>query len=243
MKNLPRIYRLLSALPVSHQAAIHRALKKMIQGMKEFLTRYPDGLEIRTTLEYEKYSYHVSGVIGELLTELWYLDLNGVTHEAYVELRELARNFSIFVKAVNDLQDSYHDAANEGGVRIPREFFELSGGNPDGLFEETWDEGNRKAFSSFRNYAFRHVDGILRYVRLIPKSEFRCRFFLIVPILIALESVERFHRQNQSLGRAGVKVELDQSRKLYLAFIKAPPLLASNRLLSKHWKRYGVVHA
>jgi phosphoglycolate phosphatase len=230
-------------VPLSHQVAIRRALREMIGGMIDFQDRYPDGLQIRSVDEYERYVHYVSGVIGELLTELWYLSLPGVSRKDYEELKPLARDFSIFVKAVNDFQDAFHDAANEGGVRIPRAFFERTGGNPDELALGKCSPENLKALADFRDYALKHLSGISQYIQLIPKSEIRCRFFLIVPVLIALESLESFHDQSRSAGSTGMKIELGQLRKLYLAFITAPQFIASNYFLRQYCEKFGVIHA
>jgi phosphoglycolate phosphatase len=242
IRNFNAVLASLSDIPLSHQVAIRRALREMIGGMIDFQDRYPNGLQIRSVDEYERYVHYVSGVIGELLTELWYLSLPGVSRKDYEKLKPLARDFSIFVKAVNDFQDAFHDAANEGGVRIPREFFERTGGDPDELALGKCSPENLKALADFRDYALKHLNGISRYIQLIPKSEIRCRFFLIVPVLIALKSLESFHDQCRSAGARGVKIEVGQLRKLYLAFVTAPQFIASNFSFRQYCKRFGVMY-
>jgi len=123
----PRLLRRFHQLPPAAVACIGGALDRTIGGMLEFLSSGPArGAEIRmeTVAELRLYCYFVAGIVGEMLTELFFLQC-AVGGEHLGRLRELAVGFGEFLQLVNILKDS------EGDVRLGRCFI------PTGVSRET----------------------------------------------------------------------------------------------------------
>ncbi|MEY4188387.1 MAG: hypothetical protein RIT02_3421 [Planctomycetota bacterium] len=123
----PRLLRLFHQLPPAAVACIRGALDRTIGGMLDFLSSgSARGAEIRmeTVAELRLYCYFVAGIVGEMLTELFFLQ-SAVSGQQLGRLRELAVGFGEFLQLVNILKDS------EGDVRLGRCFI------PVGVSRET----------------------------------------------------------------------------------------------------------
>ena len=62
----------------------------MVRGMREFVTRYPQGIRIQTVEEYREYCFYVAGTVGHLLTGLWKLHGPAQTKKQAERLQTLA---------------------------------------------------------------------------------------------------------------------------------------------------------
>ncbi|HSM51015.1 MAG TPA: phytoene/squalene synthase family protein, partial [Thermoanaerobaculia bacterium] len=123
-RNLPRVVRAARAESRGARRAVLRCLATMTEGMAHFAERRsPAGLP--DVAELERYCYHVAGVVGELLTDLFAERLPALAARRS-ELRALAASFGAGLQMVNILKDVREDR-ERGVCWLPRSLFARHG--------------------------------------------------------------------------------------------------------------------
>jgi farnesyl-diphosphate farnesyltransferase len=99
---------------------IRRHLSRTIDGMARFVSSGDGsaGIRLDSIAELRDYCYVVAGIVGEMLTDLYLLDMPDLDGVAPA-LRQRARDFGEGLQLVNILKDSTTDRA-EGRVFLPR---------------------------------------------------------------------------------------------------------------------------
>ena len=138
----PHVFDAFWSLPVPAQDVIRRHLTRTLEGMARFVAAGGDGAGIRLSSidELRDYCYVVAGIVGEMLTDLYLLEIDGLASVADL-LRTRARDFGEGLQLVNILKDAATDRA-EGRVFLPPEIdrepvFELARRDLDRAAEYT----------------------------------------------------------------------------------------------------------
>ncbi len=189
-----RALRITLSFGAASQAAIRRCVATMARGMVEFQrTATLDGLDDLAHLG--RYCYHVAGVVGEMLTEI-FCDHSPMIAARRDRLLPLCISFGQGLQMTNILKDLWDDR-RRGACWLPRDIFRAAGfdlrsmrsvgegsekllAGADDRFEHP---GSHPAFvqgmQQLIAIARWHLEKALRFTLLIPRAEVGIRRFCL----------------------------------------------------------------
>ena len=204
---LPEVLAVTARFDATERAALVRCTTTMADGMHRFEggAAASAGLEDVATLE--RYCYHVAGVVGEMLTELFCHHSPRIA-ERRDELMALAVPFGNGLQLTNILKDVWDDQ-RRGVCWLPRDVFAgertdfpaLFAANIGGSSEagRELDEGLLRLVALCRGY----LDDAVRYVLTVPREEHGVRVFCLWSVAMAVMTLRKIHaRRAATFGRA-----------------------------------------
>ena len=178
-------------LRAPQRRAIERCVRIMTRGMVEFQHRAtPDGLADIAHLD--RYCYHVAGVVGETLTEL-YCDYSAAIARRREELLRLSVPFGQGLQMINVLKDMWEDK-RRGVCWLPQDVFRDAGiddlrtlrpGHADPSFV--------RGLTTLVAITRRRLADALRYVQILPARETGIRRSCLWPLGLAVLTLKRIH--------------------------------------------------
>ncbi|RKZ36552.1 MAG: phytoene synthase, partial [Gammaproteobacteria bacterium] len=150
------------------RAALHRCVGIMADGMAEYQENgSPDGL--RDMRELDRYCYHVAGVVGEMLTEL-FCDHCPQVAPHKERLMALAVSFGLGLQMTNILKDVWEDRAR-GACWLPRDVFHAHGFELANLPQGVGDAAFGRGIEALIGVARGHLEDALEYTLSFPARE------------------------------------------------------------------------
>lgn len=190
VRNTARAIRITHSFSEAERGALSRCVRIMTGGMEEFQEgQFTDGL--RDIAHLDAYCYHVAGVVGEMLCELFCAYSPEVAKNRE-HLAALAVSFGQGLQMTNILKDIWDDKARNV-VWLPRAVFDAHGFDLHELGVRTRDEGFRKGLFELIAVAHGHLENAKAYTLLIPKSEPGIRKFCLWAIGMAVLTLRRIH--------------------------------------------------
>lgn len=156
---------------------VKAATSEMAQGMAKWAEL---DWRIETEADLNDYTYYVAGLVGVMLSEIWYW------HDGTKTDRELAIGFGKGLQAVNILRNKDEDLA-ERGV---------------GFFPEGWE---RKDMFSFARH---NLDKADLYIKDI--SNRNIRHFCKIPLTLAHRTLKALQRGEEKISRAEVEQAVEE---------------------------------
>jgi farnesyl-diphosphate farnesyltransferase len=207
VRDCPDVLAVTRRLPPRHQAALARCVRIMASGMAYYQTRSgPGGLADMPA--FNNYCYHVAGVVGEMLTEL-YCDINAVDDRTRVQLSALAASFGQGLQMVNVLKDLPEDA-RRGICWLPRDVFETAGVRLETLDRAAEDQAFINALGHMLAIAHGHLRNALEYTLLIPPEQAGYRKFCLWATGMGLLTLRRIWRRPLDYTPADAKIRKPQ---------------------------------
>jgi farnesyl-diphosphate farnesyltransferase len=201
--NLARVVSVVRDMERREQAAIERCVDVMCDGMHRFQCHASvSGLARLSDLD--SYCYHVAGVVGEMLTELFAAQVPGVQRHAPA-LRELAPSFGQGLQMTNILKDMWEDRSR-GACWLPREIFDRHGIRLEQLAPGRQTHAFEHSLRELIGIAHGHLRNALAYTLLIPAQQVGIRRFCLWSIGLALLTLRRIHDNPRFTAGAQVKV-------------------------------------
>jgi len=200
---IPRVLRVTGSLDEPQRRALIRCAAIMGRGMAEFGQHSsPAGLE--TLADLERYCYHVAGVVGEMLTDLFCHYSPAIAHRR-AELASLAVSFGQGLQMTNILKDIWADL-ERGVCWLPRTVFAEAGYDLSSLPEG--HDGPEFARGLLRLVAMAHgnLRDALRFTLLIPRRETGIRRFLMWAVSLAVLTLGNIARHPAFVSDGEVKV-------------------------------------
>ena len=188
--NTARVVRITRRFRDAQRRAIERCVRIMSRGMAEFqqnTTR--DGLEDLPQLN--RYCYHVAGVVGETLTDL-FCDYSAEIRRRRHDLLPLSASFGQGLQMVNILKDVWEDQ-RRGACWLPRDVFLAADFELRSLSAGQTAPGFVEGLSALIGIAHRHLANALRFVLIVPGHETGIRRFCLWPLGMALLTLRRIH--------------------------------------------------
>ncbi len=235
--NIDRVVRITHGFSSAQRAAMERCVRTMKRGMAEF--QQEASLEGLSDLpEMDRYCYHVAGVVGEMLTEL-FCDYSDEIRARREEMLALATSFGQGLQMTNILKDMWDD--HERGVCwLPRDVFSSFGFDLSSLSPGQADPRFVKGLFELVAVARQHLANALRYTLLIPAHETGIRRHCLWALGMAVLTLRRIHAtphfsngQEVKISRTSVKgvvivtsalVRSDSALKLlFAAFARGLP--------------------
>jgi farnesyl-diphosphate farnesyltransferase len=172
------------------RAALERCVLIMSRGMAEFQQNATlDGLEDLPHLD--RYCYHVAGVVGEMLTEL-FCDYSPEIDKNRQSLAELAVSFGQGLQMTNILKDVWDDR-RRGACWLPRQVFREAGFDLRELRPGLRDEAFTRGMEELIAIARCHLEDALAYTLLVPKDETGIRRFCLWALGMAVLTLRKIH--------------------------------------------------
>ena len=217
--NIPRVMRITDSLSAAQRHAMLRCVRIMTRGMAEFQEGASlDGLNDLEHLD--RYCYHVAGVVGEMLTELFcdYSDEIGARRE---ELFALSASYGQGLQMTNILKDIWEDR-RRGACWLPRSVFLAAGFDLRSLSPGRSDPGFVEGLNRLIAIAGQHLANALRYILLIPAHETGIRRFCLWALGMAVLTLRRTY----ATPAFGSGQEVKISRRAVKAVVVATSALA-----------------
>ncbi|HHB13340.1 MAG TPA: squalene/phytoene synthase family protein [Chromatiales bacterium] len=186
----PQVLAITHVFSGAEQAALRRCVRIMAEGMVEFQRPRPHrGLE--DMAELDRYCYHVAGVVGEMLTELYCIHFPQVA-ERRAEMMSLAVSFGQGLQMTNILKDIWDDHAR-GACWLPRSVFAREGVDLDRLSPAHPEPGFARALRHLVGVAHGHLANALRYTQGIPPEQTGIRNFCLWALGMAVLTLRKIY--------------------------------------------------
>lgn len=190
-RNLPRVMRVFGTLPQPHREAVLRWVAEMARGMAIYSRRRPgdDGLVALLTLhDLERYCYFVAGTVGHMLTDLFVVELDGVTEDRRRVLQSKAEEFGLGLQLVNILKDITDDR-DRGWSFIPRAVCARSGLTVRDLVDADRRAQAHAALRPVFDRARQALSDAFDYCLALPPEASDARLFCLLPLWMAVSTL------------------------------------------------------
>jgi len=203
IRNVPRVIRLTRGFDPVQRAALERCVRIMSRGMAQFqqgatLAGLPDLAAL------DRYCYHVAGVVGEMLTELFCAHSSKIGAQRG-KLMELAVSFGQGLQMTNILKDMWEDRAR-GACWLPRDLFARAGIDLATVRPGSRDAAFRACVRELVGVARLHLGHALDYTLLIPGAETGIRRFCLWALGMAVLTLRKIDRHPDFVRGAEVKI-------------------------------------
>ena len=226
--NTSRVIRLTHSFTEAQIRAMSRCVAIMARGMARYQSAPPvNGTENMAALD--DYCYHVAGVVGEMLCDLfddYYQQQQIADAPDRQALQKLAVSFGQGLQMTNILKDIWDDQ-QRNICWLPRSVFDKHGVNLADLAAARGNAGFQRAMDELVGIAAAHLRDALDYTLAIPRQEKGMRRFCLWAIAMALLSLRNIHLRPHFSESAQVKI----SRRSMRTAIAISSLLAGQDAL------------
>ncbi len=227
IQEIPYIIACLRTFTVDQQAQLIQCVNIMSRGMSEF-QRNASLAGLKTMAQLDNYCYHVAGVVGEMLTEL-FCDYAPAMMKHKTQAVQLAVTFGQALQMTNILADIWEDQ-QRGICWLPQELFlkhniDLAQGLP-----VQNQLGYQAAIQELCLNAFQHLNTAMEYFSLIPATEIGIKQFTLLPINLAALTLNHIYDAPGFTDRNHIKI----NRHFIKPLVFSTKLAAYHSLLAKH---------
>ena len=233
----------------NQRLALIRCVQIMTSGMAEF--QQVASLEgLRDLHLFDRYCYHVAGVVGDTLSEL-FCDYSARISDHRNALFALSASFGQGLQMVNILKDMWDDR-QRGVCWLPSDVFADVGLDLAHLQPGNADQALIDALAGMLAIARCHVENGLRYVALLPAFETGIRRYCLWSLGMAGLTLQRIQAtpgfttgQDVKISRQAVKSVIVSTsvgapfnpvlRLLFMRFLADLPRPSSARPLVRHY--------
>lgn len=211
----PAVVRLTHGFNPLQQASLVRCVRIMSTGMARF-QRHAGVQGLADLPALDDYCYHVAGVVGEMLTELFCDYSPAFARHGPEHLRRLGVSFGQALQMTNILKDIWDDHAR-GVCWLPRSVFAEAGFDLSQLDPAHYDPAFGAGLEQLIRIACGHLHNALEYVLCIPREEAGMRRFCLWSLGMALLTLRNIHRRLDFRGGGEVKISRRTVRLTVLA--------------------------
>ncbi len=216
IQDTERLITIYHSLPPEYAAPIFRCATIMSSGMvKHQQPNEQTGLA--TLHELNNYCYHVAGVVGEMLSDL-YAAHNPALDNMGEHFRNQAVSFGQGLQMTNILKDICDDQ-ERGACWLPRDILSAHGCVLDNDGKHHNKQAFEKALGELIAIAHGHLRHALDYTLRIPKSEPGIRNFCLWALGMAVLTLDKIHQNRNFTNSKQVKISR-RSVKITIALCK-----------------------
>ncbi len=210
----PTVIRITAGFNRTQRDALARCVRIMANGMVEFQqNRNLHGL--KDLEQMSRYCYHVAGVVGETLTEL-FCEYSTAIMARRPQLMKLAVSFGQGLQMTNILKDLWDDQRC-GACWLPQDVFDEAGFDLKGLAPGAYRDEFGRGLSRLIGIAHRHLDDAVTYTLLIPKDEAGIRSFCLWAIGFAVLTLRKINNHLDFSAGKQVKISRRSVKSTILA--------------------------
>lgn len=199
-----RVIRITHSFPKPHRKALERCVRIMSEGMISFQENAsPDGL--KNMDELNRYCYHVAGVVGEMLTELFCLHSEKISKNKS-ELMDLSVSFGLGLQMTNIMKDLWEDH-ERSACWLPQTVFNENGFSLNDLRNKASTPEFREGLKYLIGITNMHLENALKYTLLIPAEETGIRRFCLWAIGMAVLTIRKIYKNIDYTAGNQVKIK------------------------------------
>lgn len=213
-----RVFNIFDSLQESHRQQIIPSVAKMARGMAYFQKRFrQDKLTpLENEDELEEYCYFVAGAVGEMLCNLFLLELPHISPEAREIMKKNAVSFGLGLQMTNISKDVVVDR-QRGWSYIPEGIILEKGITVEEFHSGVSMEKNLEILEKLLRKTTGHLQDALKFTLAIPWYKVSLRLFCIWPLWMAMETVAVLHNNPSLLASsAPVKISRGTVRRILL---------------------------
>ncbi len=199
----PAVIRITHSFTQRQRAALERCVRIMADGMARFQeanVRYG----LKDLPEMDSYCYHVAGVVGEMLTELFCAQAPDIDARRE-QLMPLAVSFGQGLQMTNILKDIWDDQGR-AMCWLPQDVFSRHGADLHDLAPGRELPGFTDGLGYLIGVAHSHLANALRYTLLIPDREQGIRRFCLWALGMAVLTLRRINARRNFTAGSQVKI-------------------------------------
>jgi len=211
LHNTPRVFNVFDALPANHRDQIIPSVCKMAKGMAMFQQKFSfhELTLLEDENELEEYCYFVAGLVGEMLCNLFFQAIPGLSPKDRRTMERNAVSFGLGLQMTNISKDIIVDRGR-GWSYIPRTYIAEQRLTVEEFNAGTALNQSMEILERLLNKTTGHLEDALRFTLAIPRSETRIRLFCIWPLWMAMETVAVLHN-NQALLNSDDPVKISRA--------------------------------
>jgi farnesyl-diphosphate farnesyltransferase len=209
----PSVVRITHSFNRRQRAALERCIRIMAHGMYRF-QEVNLGVGLQTQKDLDDYCYHVAGVVGELLTEL-FCDYSPDIDRHQAGLMPLAVSFGQGLQMTNILKDFWEDRARNA-CWLPREVCLAYGADLDKVSPAGGGPAFQLALGHMLGTARAHLADALRYTLMIPPHETGIRRFCLWALGMAALTLRNINHHREFTSARQVKISRASVRRVIL---------------------------
>jgi len=210
----PRVVKETHSFSPRQQRALKRCVSIMSAGMARFQEiKNCNGLE--NLSELNSYCYHVAGVVGEMLTELFCAYSPEIDRQRQ-RLLSLAPSFGQGLQMTNILKDVWDDRRG-GACWLPKDVFLHFGFDLADLCESEHQKAFGNGVAELIGIACYHLQQALNYTLLIPRHETGIRRFCAWAVGMAIFTLRNINNKRSYTSGQEVKITRSTLRRIILA--------------------------
>ncbi|MEY3123374.1 MAG: Squalene and phytoene synthase [Pseudomonadota bacterium] len=184
-----------------------KALERCVSIMGEGMISYQESASLAglpTLEDMDRYCYHVAGVVGEMLTEL-FCDYSTAINQNRAMLMKLSVSFGQGLQMTNILKDIWEDQ-KRGACWLPQDIFQVHGFDLKNLKPGHVEPGFRAGLRKLIGIARGHLNDALTYTCLLPANEAGIRRFCLWAIGMAVLTLNKLNANLDFTAGSQVKI-------------------------------------
>lgn len=203
VRETPAVINITWHFSAEERSALSDCVRIMGRGMAVF--QHNESLAGLSDLaEHGRYCYVVAGVVGEMLTRLFIVNLPQLgSHRE--SLMELAVSFGQGLQMTNILKDTWEDRSR-GACWLPRDVFAEEGIDLAEIRPGMKDRAFVRAWERLIGLAHGHLENALAYTLKIPSEEVGIRNFCLWALFMALLNLRKLRRHPDFTNGNMVKI-------------------------------------
>ncbi len=231
LSSTARVFRVFDTLPEVYQNQIIPSVSEMARGMAYFQTKFEsEGVTcLENQNELEEYCYFVAGLVGEMLCNLFLVEMPSIDEESKTILKSTAVSFGLGLQMTNISKDMVVDRSR-GWSYIPKSFI-----TDNGMTLEEFSSGESLdrclvILEKLLHKTTGHLHDALKFTLAIPRRHYSIRLFCILPLWMAMETVAVLHN-NRALLSSDDPVKI--SRQTVRRIMRRSPLICGSNFFLK----------
>lgn len=171
-------------LPAGVRGPLMARVAESTRGMARWQLKGP---LVRTEEEMDDYMYHVAGLVGYVVTDVFGY-YSPMIRPLRARLLPLARDFGLGLQTVNVIRGLRKDF-DRGWVFVPASYCEVVGLGQQELFDPARRGAALQVVEMLSRKAEGHLANGLEYVTMLPRSSYRMRLACAWPLLLAARTL------------------------------------------------------
>ena len=226
IKQIDEVLEITHSFDEPYQQAISRCVHIMSEGMSEF-SSLDTSAGLSTLKDMDKYCYVVAGVVGEMLTDLFCLQLPDELGPKRDEMMKLAPSFGQALQMTNILKDVWVDKSR-GACWLPRDVFSSYGFDLAELENGQTSEEFQKGMLHLIGITYAHLKKAFEYTLMIPERESGMRKFCLWALLMSVLTIQKIRKNIGDTDSANWKISRPSVKRV---MVTTELTVKQNRLL------------
>lgn len=206
--NTDRLFRIYSNFDEGIQDCIEEPVLEMIDGMRDFCNRHPDGIRIETNEELENYCYYVAGTVGNMLSNI-VIYQNSIDKKD--EIRSRAQEFGSLLQHVNITKDIYEDYIEENNIYVPKSELNKYKIDQEKIIE---NDKSPKVVDEMIQRTSNKVESARKYLKILSKVNKSNTRSWSIPYLLAVATLRELENNSEEVLHGDVKIDREEVYKI-----------------------------